>query len=229
MKGENVKSGNYILIQSFMVNDLELKGNELLVYAIIYGFSQAKDNMFTGSLQYLADWTRSTKQGVIKNLKSLIDKGFIAKEERITNGVKFVEYYATEFNGVLNKVEQGYSTEFNGGIKLSLPNNIYNNLTDNIEDNISGRKRKSKPFVPPTIEQVRAYCREMNISIDPIKFVKYYEAAEWTDSKGKPVKNWKQKALMWEGGNANGKPVSSTAAESAEAKRARWGIKYDNE
>lgn len=123
-----VNDENYIVIQGFMVNDLELKGNELLIYAIIYGFSQDENQKFTGSLQYLADWTNSTKQGVLKNLKTLIDKGFVDKEEKIINGVKFVEYYATKFNGVLNKVEWG--------IKQSLTNNIYNNIDNKIDNNI---------------------------------------------------------------------------------------------
>ena len=52
-----VKEENYISISGWMVTRLGLKGNELLVYAIIYGFSQDDETMFTGSLQYLADWT----------------------------------------------------------------------------------------------------------------------------------------------------------------------------
>ena len=47
---------NYITIQGWMRTELELKGNDLMVYAIIYGFSQSESNRFTGSLQYLADW-----------------------------------------------------------------------------------------------------------------------------------------------------------------------------
>ena len=37
-----------------MITELELKGNELLVYAIINGFSQSEDQEFSGSLSYLA-------------------------------------------------------------------------------------------------------------------------------------------------------------------------------
>lgn len=103
-----INDENFIVIQGFMINELKLKGNELLVYAIIYGFSQDSEQRFTGSLQYLADWTNSTKQGIIKNLKSLIEKEFIQKETKTINGVNFVEYYTTKFNGVLNKVERGY-------------------------------------------------------------------------------------------------------------------------
>ena len=119
-----------------MVNELNLKGNELLIYAIIYGFTQLDNQEFKGSLQYLADWTNSTKQGVIKNLKSLIDKGLIEKKETIFNNVKFIYYYATKFNSIKQSLT-GYSTKFNGGIKQSLPNNINNNIEDNIKENIS--------------------------------------------------------------------------------------------
>lgn len=126
---------NYIVIQGWMVNELKLKGNGLIIYAIIYGFSQSENQRYTGSLQYLADWTNSTKQGIIKSLKILIKKGLIIKEEKIINGVKFCEYYATKFNGVLNKVEWGGKQSLMGGIKQSLPNNIdIYNIEDNIED-----------------------------------------------------------------------------------------------
>lgn len=124
---------NYIVIQGWMVNELKLKGNELIIYAIIYGFSQLESQKFTGSLQYLAEWTNSTKQSVIKCLKSLIKKNLIIKKENIINGVKFCEYYSTKFNRVLNKVEWGGKQSLMGGIKQSLPNNID---IYNIEDNI---------------------------------------------------------------------------------------------
>ena len=35
-----VKSKDFIVVHEFMVRDLRLKGNELLVYAIIFDFSQ---------------------------------------------------------------------------------------------------------------------------------------------------------------------------------------------
>ena len=128
----SMKSENYIVIHGWMINELELKGNDLLVYAVIYGFSQTEGQKFTGSLQYLADWCNSTKQGILKNLKTLIDKGLIVKEETALNKVE----YSTKFNAALNKVEQG--------IKQSLINNIVNKslLVDkstNKEDSIKDR------------------------------------------------------------------------------------------
>lgn len=142
-----VKENTFINIQAFMVNDLHLKGNELLIYAIIWGFSQDGESEFTGSLQYLADWTCSTKQGVMKALQSLCEKQLILKNVEIKNNIRFCTYKSL---GVLNKVEQGskqslmgYETKFNGGIKQSLPNNI-NNTLDNIKTNKIDIQKKQK-------------------------------------------------------------------------------------
>lgn len=135
MAESKVSRENYISVQGWMIRDLQLKGNELIIYACIYGFSQAENQVFSGSLQYLADWTNSTKQGVTKCLKSLVEKGFIIKTDKTINGVKFCEYHATELNGVLNKVAYPMQQSLTGGIKQSLTNNIVsNNLIDNIKD-----------------------------------------------------------------------------------------------
>lgn len=149
MAESRIKDGNFIVVQSFMVKDLKLKGNELIVYAIIYGFSQDGENRFTGSLQYICDWTNSSKQGIMKTLKSLVEKGLIEKTEIYKNGVKFVEYHAIEFTSMQQSLT-GYETEFTeggkqsltGGMQQSLPNNISlqdsNNNTDKKE-----RKKES--------------------------------------------------------------------------------------
>ena len=150
----SIKDGSYINIQSFMVTELELKGNELLVYAIIYGFSQAENTYFSGSLQYLADWTNSTRQGIMKNLKSLIDKGLIEKvgENKQINYYKAHRpvnkvYQSTEFTG--KQSLQDMSTEFTGTCKQSLHNNIDNNIDNNITtttklDNLNNIDQNSK-------------------------------------------------------------------------------------
>ena len=133
-KESKVNAEQYIVLQGWMISDLKLKGNELIIYACIYGFSQAENQAFSGSLQYLADWTNSTKQGVVKCLKSLVEKGFIVKTDKVINGVKFCEYYATKFNGVCNKVVQGMQQSLMGCMQQSLPNNIaIDNLSNNKE------------------------------------------------------------------------------------------------
>ena len=133
MADSKVKRENFIALQGWQVTDLGLKGNELIIYACIYGFSQ-DDQTFSGSLQYLADWTNSTKQGVLKCLKSLVEKGLIVKKENIINGVKFCEYYTTKFNGGMQQSLIPIKQSLTGGMQQSLTNNIDK---DKIEDTIN--------------------------------------------------------------------------------------------
>lgn len=156
MAESKVSKENYITIQGFMITDLKLKGNELIIYAIIYGFSQAENQTFSGSLQYLADWTNSTKQGVQKNIKSLLEKGFIVKTNKIINGIKFCEYSAIK--EVCNKVVYhetkshegmqqsctGYATKFHEGMQQSCTNNIQDNIADNYINIKESKKEKPK-------------------------------------------------------------------------------------
>lgn len=187
-----VQNENYVLIQGWMINDLKLKGNELIVYAIIYGFTQIEGQLFNGSLQYLADWTNSTKQGVVKNLKSLIEKGLIKKNDKYINGVKFCEYYATKFNGVYNKVERGIQQSLIPPMQQSLTNNINIDNTNNNINNNNNRK-----FKKPTIEDIKQYCYERKNNINAEQFIDYYEANGWKVGKN-PMKDWKAAIRTWE-------------------------------
>ena len=203
MRKSKVNERNYIVIQGWMLTELQLKGNELLIYACIYGFSQLEGQVFSGSLQYLADWTNSTRQGVVKCLKSLIDKGYIEKTDKVVNGVKFCEYRATQFNGVYNSVVRGVQQSCTGGVQQSLPNNldIYN-----LED-----KQVYTRFVKPTLEDVQAYCQERNKGVDAQKWYDYYSANGWKVGKN-PMKDWKAAVRTWErsGNNGGARSVSFT-------------------
>ena len=195
MKEQNlIKNENYITIQGFMVNELNLKGNELLIYAIIYGFSQTNGNEFTGSLQYLANWTNSTKYGVQKCLKSLIEKNLILKSENIINNIKFCYYKVTR--GMqqscipCNKVDECMQQSCTNNINIIKENN-------NISNDILFKRKKKKEFEPPTLEEVEKYCKEKKFIIDFRYFYEYYSVAKWTDAKGDQVLNWKQKMITW--------------------------------
>lgn len=67
----------------------------------------------------------------------------------------------------------------------------------NIKNNIKN-KEKRKRFTPPTVEEVREYCRERKNSIDPESFVDYYTARGWKYGQGKPVADWKAAVRTWE-------------------------------
>jgi len=71
----------YNVILGWMRHELGLKGNELSVYALIYGFSQDGVSEFRGSYSYIQNATELSKNTVISVLKSLIKKGYIKRTQ----------------------------------------------------------------------------------------------------------------------------------------------------
>lgn len=181
---------NYILIQGWMINELKLKGNELLIYAIIYGFSQDGESKYKAGLQYLADWTNSTKQGCLNSLKKLIEKEYIFKEELELNNIKYCNYTANL--KIIDTIKQSLIPIKKSliPVKESLINNkIINNNINKINNN--------NKIKYPTLEEVQHYIKEKGLNVDGKQFYDYFTEGNWVDSKGNKVKNWKQKLLTW--------------------------------
>lgn len=84
----------YIVIQEWMITELGLKGYELLVYALIFGFSQDGESRYHGSLSYMGKWLKTSDQTLLNALKSLYTKGLIERAEVFKGNQKFVEYWA---------------------------------------------------------------------------------------------------------------------------------------
>lgn len=92
-----VKDNNFIAIQGWMRTRLNLKGNELLIYALIYGFSQDGESRFRGGRKYIADWCGCSLDTVDRALGSLVNKGFLAKYPHTDAcGNRLVDYAAIQ-------------------------------------------------------------------------------------------------------------------------------------
>lgn len=92
-----VNDNNFVTIQGWMRTKLGLKGNELLAYAVIYGFSQTDGAKFTGSRKYLAEWCGCSIATIDRTLNSLVDKGLISRTSHVTkHGYRAVEYAVME-------------------------------------------------------------------------------------------------------------------------------------
>ena len=202
-----LKDGNFIGVQAFMVRDLKLKGNELLVYAIIYGFSQDGENNFEGSLKYLCEWTNASKKTIMNTLQSLVDKDLIIKQDIFINGVKFCKYRCKNYTEGGVKITTGWCKNYTEGGEKITPNNIDNNINNNINNNIDSAPKR---FTPPTLEEVQAYCKERNNNVDAIKFINYYEANGWKVGRNK-MKNWQATVRTWERNNFD-KPTTKRKA-----------------
>lgn len=113
---------NYINIQGWMINELELKGNELILYALIYGFTQDGRSMFRGSISYIMKALRMSNKGVINILSKLIKKGLIKK--KISNS-------GNEYKALVNKVHRLPVNK----VPKACEQSSHNNNRDNNKDN----------------------------------------------------------------------------------------------
>ena len=128
-----IQDENYYQISGWMLNVLRLKGIELQIFAIIYGFSQDGESMFSGSLTYLCDWVGASKPTVIKALKDLVSKEYIVKDTLEINNVTFNRYRA---NLQIISDLRGSKESLLGSKESLLNNNINNNTHTLSKDSV---------------------------------------------------------------------------------------------
>ena len=68
---------------------------------------------------------------------------------------------------------------------------------DSIGKDSIGNRAKSTRFVPPTLDQVKEYCKERGNNVDAERFIDFYESKGWMVGKNK-MKDWKACVRTWE-------------------------------
>lgn len=57
--------------------------------------------------------------------------------------------------------------------------------------------KKAKRFMPPTVEEVAAYCKERGNKVDAEAFVAHYKSKGWKVGR-EPMRDWKAAVITWE-------------------------------
>lgn len=99
-----MKKFDYIVIQAPMISELGLKGNSLLLFAMIHGFSKDGKNRFRASLEEMAEWLITSKGAVSSTLRALEKAGYITKHD-VKDGNKDKPEYSTNYEILMAKVE----------------------------------------------------------------------------------------------------------------------------
>ena len=96
-------------------------------------------------------------------------------------------------------IQNGYSLDTQDSIgKVSIGK-------DRKESDVSDKPKHSARFVPPTFEEVNAYCIERQNGIDAQAFIDFYESKGWMIGKDK-MKSWKAAVRTWENRRKQDKP-----------------------
>ena len=68
---------------------------------------------------------------------------------------------------------------------------------------------------PPTVEEVKAACKERGYIIDADTFVTYYQSQNWKKANGQPVTDWMSALSYWNSREKTGKGIKlSTSYDS---------------
>jgi hypothetical protein len=100
------------------------------------------------------------------------------------------------------------------GEHSTLTLNLSNGASDDASAHQTGTKRKrtTKPFIAPTLEEVQAYCQERKNQVDPQRFLDYYESNGWKVGRNS-MKDWRAAVRTWE---RNGYSSSEGQVKQAE-------------
>lgn len=176
-----------------MIN-LGLRGTELNLFAIIFGYSQQGDDgcCYATRRELARRCGVSSTTTIDTAMDSLIAKGLIIKSIIRKDDRELVAY---QYNAKSAQGTQKLSTPYP---KIEQGGYSKIEYMENKED-----KTKEK-FIPPTPQQVAEFTRSRGWN-DPEGFgyhyVSYMTMAGWIMANGKHVKNWKLNVISWEPNN----------------------------
>lgn len=206
-----MKDENYIIIQGWMISKLELKGNELLIYAIIYGFSQDGESTFYGSISFIEKMLNISRKTVIETLKSLIEKQYVERVE--TSKYRALKHTSVKTT-LVEKLHQT-SVETTPVASVEITPNIYNNKYNILQkvNDLTLTPPKKKEIVTKTYIQ-EDYIKTMITSNDKrMKIIAWWINKKNLDISSKEkIENIIKRNLIV---SKNLLPYSSTELEQA--------------
>lgn len=175
MSTSNYETDSFINVQLWMRDELDLNGAELLIYALIRGYSNGPNQYCTCDQEYIAHWCGVSSRQVRKLIAVLEEKGLVVKEtltpdfksapryrykairpkkQSQEEAEKLPEQSSGGVNDHRNKVPVTGGTKFRLSPEQSsgtTSNNINNNINNNIKEN---KKRKSEEELRQDFEEL---------------------------------------------------------------------------
>jgi hypothetical protein len=221
-----LRENNYLVVPATARNQYNLRGSELLVFGIIYGFSQDGQSLFEGSTNYISEWTGLSRRTVLRILKDFTERGIFSKISCSGRECKYAVNFDFESdnNSIITHDKMSQVKDLTTHDKMSqvpmtkcqqtcdnmaqtcdkMSHYNIDNINNNIKENI-----KRKKFIKPSIENIKNYCLEIDSKIDSQRFFDYYEANGWVAGKVS-MKDWKAAIRNWTRNNFNTNQSNST-------------------
>ena len=191
------KNKNYTTMSNYHLQDkdLSLKAKGLL--SLMLSLPENWDYSVAG-LKSICRESINTINSVLHELEKY---NYLARNRVYANG-KIVDWeYCIYEKPNLHLKNEDIENEDIENLDIENEEQLNTNKQNTKELNTNIIKKENiekKKFIPPTLEEVQEYVRERNSVVDAKHFYDYFSVGNWKDSKGSPVKNWKQKIITWE-------------------------------
>lgn len=172
-----------------------LRGKDLVIYAIIEGFSRKNGGCYYGGNRLLADMAGISLRTTQYGLRSLVSRGFIFEAPIRVNGKDMVAYSThADFAPVTHAdFAQGPMQKMSSTHADFAPNN-----RDITETTSPKNNKTTTSFVVPSVNDVKQYAESIgHPEFDAEHFVNYYTTTGWRLKGGQPIKNWHACARDW--------------------------------
>lgn len=147
------------------------------------------------------------------DLRVLVSKGFVSllNDELVAyitdwstnNQIRKDRYQPSIYRNLLVKLGDGNQRLTDGLPDGNQRSTQYRLGEDSLGKVSTGEENKAatppRPrFIPPTVDEIKAYCTERKNTVDAERFFDYYSANGWKQGKGKPIVDWKAAVRTWE-------------------------------
>ena len=141
------------------------------------------------------------------DLRVLVAKGFISllNDEMVAyivdwsknNQIRKDRYNPSIYQELLVRLTDGNQRSTDGLPDGNQRSTQYRIDKESINNGIKAATPPRSRFVPPTIDEIKAYCLERKNTVDAERFFDFYSANGWVQGRGKPIKDWKAAVRTW--------------------------------
>lgn len=201
---ENERDFKGVWIPKEVWLDTRLNALEKIILTEIDSLDSSERGCWASN-QYIAEFCQCSESKVSKSISKLIELGYL---------------YLQAFDGRQRELKSRLTSSTKQDSKLceaetqTIPQI---NTKKNTKNNTSIQR-----FVPPTVEEVRAYCSERQNTVDAQRFVDYYTSNGWLVGRNK-MKDWRAAVRTWER-NASSRQQQGTIAVRSTAEDDLAGI-----
>lgn len=195
-------TGDFIMVSKGAIRDNSVDPFSLGIYVKILAFGETDWQL---NIKGLASYLNLTEEKIRRAFRVLEAAGYLRRQRVRDEANRFVGWNY-EIGCVPFPTFGDSRPSENPDVGENRPsgNRVVNNNTSTgykdlkqKEDTTNNYTYRDARFVPPSVEDVRAYCEERRNGISAQQFVDYYTANGWMVGKSK-MKDWRAAVRNWE-------------------------------